>query len=107
MPGAAGAWTEVPLQRGGDEVTVARPAEAPALRGTAEHLLQAALERQGVEQVVRPVRVRELQAFTGAFACNASGIQPIAGIDETLFAIGHDWMARLRAAAALAPWEAL
>ena len=32
--GAAGAWTEVPLQRGGDEVTVARPAEAPALRVT-------------------------------------------------------------------------
>ena len=81
--------------------------EAPALRGTAEHLLQAALERQGVEQVVRPVRVQELQAFSGAFACNASGIQPIASIDETSFDIGQDWMARLRAAAALAPWEAL
>ena len=81
--------------------------EAPALRGTAEHLLQAALERQGVEQVVRPVRMQELQAFSGAFACTASGIQPIASINETSFEIGQDWMARLRAAAALAPWEAL
>ena len=81
--------------------------EAPALRGTAERLLQAALERQGVEQVVRPVLVQELQAFPGAFACNASGIQPIASIDETSFEIGHEWMARLRAAAALPRWEAL
>lgn len=81
--------------------------EAPALRGTAERLLQAALERQGVEQVVRPVRLQELPVFSGAFACNASGIQPIASIDETSFAIGHDWMARLRAASALAPWESL
>lgn len=81
--------------------------EAPALRGTAERLLQAALERQGVEQVVRPVRVQELQDFSGAFACNASGIQPIASIDETSLAIGHAWMARLRAAAAVPPWETL
>ena len=81
--------------------------EAPALRGTAERLLQAGLDRQGVEQVARPVHPGELGDFEGAFACNASGIQPIANIDETSFGIGHDWMARLRAASALAPWEAL
>lgn len=81
--------------------------EAPALRGTAERLLQAGLDRQGVEQVVRPVHPGELRAFEGAFACNASGIQPIAGMDDTSFDIGHDGMVRLRAASALAPWEAL
>ena len=81
--------------------------EAPALRGTAESLIQAALDRQGVQQVVRPVRVEELAGFEGAFACNASGLQPIASIDETVFSTGHDGMVRLRAASALAPWEAL
>jgi branched-subunit amino acid aminotransferase/4-amino-4-deoxychorismate lyase len=81
--------------------------EAPALRGTAERLLQAALERQAVEQVVRPVGLQEVQTFSGAFACNASGIQPIASIDEISFAAGQDWMARLRAASALPPWETL
>jgi branched-subunit amino acid aminotransferase/4-amino-4-deoxychorismate lyase len=77
------------------------------LRGTAEALIQAALDRQGVEQVVRTVRVEELVGFEGAFACNASGLQPIASIDETVFSTGHDGMVRLRAASALAPWEAL
>ena len=81
--------------------------EAPALRGTAESLIQAALDRQGVEQVIRPVRREELADFEGAFACNASGLQPIASIDETVFLTGHDGMVRLRAASALAPWEAL
>ncbi|HEY5970392.1 MAG TPA: aminotransferase class IV family protein [Pseudoxanthomonas sp.] len=81
--------------------------EGPALRGTAERLLQAGLDRQGVEQAVRPVRVVELADFEGAFACNASGIQPIASIDETSFVTVHDGMARLRAASALSPWEAL
>lgn len=81
--------------------------DAPALRGTAEKLLQAALDRQGVEQVVRPVHLAELAGFEGAFACNASGLQPIASIDEIDFATGHDGMVRLRAASALAPWEAL
>ena len=81
--------------------------EAPALRGTAERLLQAGLERQGVGQAVRPVRAEELAGFQGAFACNASGIQPIAGIDGTSFSTTHDGMARIRAASALAPWEAL
>ena len=81
--------------------------EAPALHGTAEHLLQAALERQGVEQVTRPVHRSELQSFSGAFACNAGGIQPIASIDETSFDVGHGGMVRLRAAAAVPRWETL
>lgn len=81
--------------------------DAPALRGTAERLLQAGLERQGVGQVFRRVSLAELTGFEGAFACNAGGIQPIAAIDETSFATAHDGMVRLRAASALPPWEAL
>ena len=81
--------------------------EAPALRGTAEALIRAALDRHGVEQVIRPVHGQELAGFEGAFACNASGLQPIASIDETEYSTSHDGMVRLRAASALAPWEAL
>ena len=72
--------------------------EAAALRGTAEKLLQSGLDRRGVEQVIRPVRVAELPDFEGAFACNAGGLQPIASIDEIPFATAHDGMVRLRAA---------
>lgn len=81
--------------------------EAPALRGTAERLLQEGLERQGVHQQVRPVRLAEVRDFEAVFACNAGGIQPIATIDETGFPVAHEGMTKLRAAAALAPWEAI
>jgi branched-subunit amino acid aminotransferase/4-amino-4-deoxychorismate lyase len=81
--------------------------QAAALRGTAEKLLQAGLDRQGVEQVTRPVFAAELPDFKGVFACNASGIQSIASIDEISFATGHDGMVRLSAASALARWETL
>ncbi len=81
--------------------------QAPALRGTAERLLQSALERQGVAQVIRPVSLAEMPEFEAAFACNAGGIQPIAAIDETAFVVAHPGMAALRAAAALAAWEPL
>ena len=81
--------------------------QAPALRGTAERLLQSALERQGVAQLIRSVNLAEVPEFEAAFACNAGGIQPIAAIDETAFAAGHAGMAVLRAAAAMTAWEAL
>ena len=81
--------------------------QAPALRGTAEALLRAALERHGVEQVMRPVHGVELAGFEGAFACNASGLQPMASIDGNTYSTCHDGMTRLRAACAQAPWEAL
>ena len=81
--------------------------EAPALRGTAEQLLQVALAQQGVGQVTRPVNLSELPQFDGAFTCNAGGIQPIAGIDETVFSGSQAGMGQLLAAAAVAPWEVL
>ena len=81
--------------------------EAPALRGTAEQLLQTGLAQLGVEQVVRPVNLAELPEFEGAFACNAGGIQSIAAVDETVFGSIQDGMDRLEAALALAAWEVL
>ena len=81
--------------------------QGPALRGTAERMLQAALERQGVSQQTRPVSLADLVGFEAAFACNASGIQPIAAIDETPLDAAHPGMSLLRTAAASWPWETL
>lgn len=67
-----------------DDTGVVWP-EAPALRGTMEQLLRAALEDAGVPQARRPVRVADLAGFKGAFATNSRGIQLVAGIDGVLF----------------------
>ena len=81
--------------------------QAPALRGTAERLLQAGLEARGVEQVRRPVTVDELPAFRAAFACNANGVQPIVAIDAVDYAEAPELLRMLAGAGAHAPWEAL
>ncbi len=79
--------------------------EAPALRGTCEQLLQAGLAEQGVPQRVRPVALAEAAGFRAAFAANASGLQPILGIDGTAYEPDPALMARLEAALASRPWE--
>lgn len=81
--------------------------QAPALRGTAERLLQAGLEARGVAQAQRTVTVGELPGFRAAFACNANGVQPIVAIDAVEYAQAPELMQLLADAAALAPWEAL
>ncbi|KAF1710499.1 class IV aminotransferase [Pseudoxanthomonas kalamensis DSM 18571] len=55
--------------------------QGPALRGTSERMLQSGLERIGVPQQWRRVRLDELAGFSGAFAANASQIQLIAEVD--------------------------
>ena len=62
--GAAGAWTEVPLQRGGDEVTVARPAEA-ARPG-------AGSERAAGEQLAAARRVLGQPRAAAAFSASGT-----------------------------------
>lgn len=81
--------------------------QAPALRGTAERLLQAGLDAQGVPQRRRPVAVAELAAFRAAFACNANAVQPIAAVDAVEYPQAPELMRLLADAAALAPWDAL
>lgn len=89
-----------------DGHTVTWP-QAPALRGTAERLLQAGLDAQGVAQERRPVRVGELPAFRAAFACNANAVQPVVAIDALEYADAPALRALLDAAAAHAPWDPL
>ena len=89
-----------------DGVRVVWP-QAPALRGTAERLLQLGLAAHGVAQEIRPVSVDELPAFRAAFACNANGVQPVVAIDELDYPDEPELRALLDAAAAHAAWEPL
>ncbi|MBD9468380.1 aminotransferase class IV family protein [Pseudoxanthomonas sp. PXM01] len=81
--------------------------EGPALRGTAERLLQAGLDRAGIPQRAARVGVPDLGAFRAGFACNASGLQPVVGVDAVAWGADIALMARLNAALDGVPWEPL
>ena len=81
--------------------------EGPALRGTAERLLQAALTRAGVPQRSTPVLRHDLGRFRAAFACNASGLQPVVGADAVAWGIDTALMTRLAEVLEASPWEPL
>ncbi len=87
--------------RGG---TVVWP-NAPALGGTAAQLLQPGLAGQGIDQESAPVRLQCLGDFEAAFACNATGIWPIALIDGVGFPGSAGWIPALEAALATHVWE--
>ena len=89
-----------------DGDTVTWP-EGPALRGTAERLLQAALTRAGVPQRSTRVRQDDLGRFKAAFACNASGLQPVVGADAVAWGIDTALMTRLAEVFEASPWEPL
>lgn len=78
--------------------------QAPALRGTAEALLQAAWPG---EQVRRPVSRDELAQMHGAFACNASGLWALSAIDGVPLPASGDLAAQGRAVLDQVPWQPL
>ncbi|MFT4257718.1 MAG: aminotransferase class IV [Pseudoxanthomonas sp.] len=84
----------------------------PALRGTMEQLLQRGLEQIGVPQ--RSLRLRpEAGAdpagagFAGAFAVNATGIQPIVAIDGRDCLQAAELPGLLQRALETQPWQAV
>jgi len=79
--------------------------EAPALRGTMEQLLVAALEEAGVPQVRRPVHLADLARFTGAFTTNSRGIRPVSEIDGVLFDQVPGLLDRLARVLQTRPWQ--
>jgi branched-subunit amino acid aminotransferase/4-amino-4-deoxychorismate lyase len=81
--------------------------EGPALRGTAERLLQSGLDRAGIPQRAAPVGLPGLGAFQAGFACNASGLQPIVAVDAVAWGTDIALMARLKAALDAVPWDPL
>jgi len=81
--------------------------DGPALRGTCEQLLQAGLAASGVPQQVRRVAQAEAGSFLAAFACNASGLQPVTALDGVALDADTDLMARLQAVLDRQPWQPL
>lgn len=81
--------------------------QAEALRGTEERLLQLGLAEIGVTQRHMPVEARALGGLRAAFAANATGIWPIAGIDDLALRLDPALMERLAAARATQPWQPL
>lgn len=81
--------------------------QAEALRGTTERLLQAGLDEAGVPQRHAPVEARALGGFRAAFAANANGIWPVAGIDETVLRPDPALMGLLSRALERQPWRPL
>lgn len=80
---------------------------AAALRGTAEQLLVQGLEALGQVQVQRPVALDELPGFSGAVACNATGLWPLGRVGAQAFEQSQGLLRLLRQALVLAPWSPL
>lgn len=80
---------------------------AAALRGTAEQLLMAGLEKRSQPQACRAVMLEEIGAFTGAIACNATGVWPLARIGEQGFEQSDRLLEVLQQALAEVPWVLL
>lgn len=80
---------------------------AEALRGTAEQLLIAGLERLGQAQAWREVPLDALGGFRAAVACNATGMWPLARIGDCRFADSEALLRQLRHALAQTPWRPL
>lgn len=81
--------------------------EGPALRGTAERLLQRGLDEAGIPQRSVPVGMGALGGFRAAFACNASGLQSVVAADAVAWEPDTALMARLRVALDSQPWVPL
>ncbi|MGX9719492.1 aminotransferase class IV [Stenotrophomonas acidaminiphila] len=81
--------------------------QAQALRGTAEQLLIAGLERLGRAQAWREVPLDVLPGCSGAVACNATGLWPLARIGDCRFGDSQALLERLRQALAQEPWRPL
>ncbi|WP_295517094.1 aminotransferase class IV family protein [uncultured Stenotrophomonas sp.] len=76
--------------------------QAPALRGTAEALLQR--HWQGA-QATQPLRLAELAGVKAAFACNASGLWALDAIDGQVLPGSQALAEQGRAVLAGVPWQ--
>ncbi|WP_428150014.1 aminotransferase class IV [Brevundimonas sp.] len=81
---------------------------APMLDGVAQTLIKAKLQTVGLSSGSRPVFVRDLPAFDGAFLCNsATPACPITAIGDHVFAAAPDRIERLARAWASNPVQAI
>lgn len=80
--------------------------QGPALRGTAEQLLQAGLEAAGWRQRSAQVPLSDVGNFRAAFTANARGLQAVAGIDAVRYEDSHVLLERLAQILESRPWQA-
>jgi branched-subunit amino acid aminotransferase/4-amino-4-deoxychorismate lyase len=76
--------------------------EAPLLRGITMQLLD---ERLGGRAAHRPVHVRDIPAYDGAFVCNARGVAGVSEINELVLPVTHTRVAELRDLYDGIPWD--
>lgn len=81
--------------------------DGDALRGVTEALLREGLQATGMVQRVAPVRRSACLEFHSAFACNSSGLWPLASIDGQAFAGNPVIPEGLQAILAAVPWDPL
>ncbi|WP_394004749.1 aminotransferase class IV [Luteimonas sp. WGS1318] len=81
--------------------------DGDALRGVTETLLRDGLQAAGMLQRVALVRRSDCLAFHSAFACNSSGLWPLASIDGRAFAGDPVIPEALQAILAAVPWDPL
>jgi branched-subunit amino acid aminotransferase/4-amino-4-deoxychorismate lyase len=86
--------------------TVVWPA-APLLAGITMQLLQAALPGHGLSWRLAPVRLADLDGFTGVFVSNARGIAPVGDVDGRALPVDEAMMRRLAEVYDAAPAEPL
>jgi len=78
-----------------------------ALRGVTEGLLRAGLDAVGMARRIAPVGLSDCAGFQTAFACNSSGLWPLASIDGQAFAGEPVVPEALQAILAAVPWDPL
>lgn len=81
--------------------------DAPVLAGITMQVLRTRLAAAGLTDTRRKVTVAGLGSFTAAFVTNARGIAPVGAIDDHVFQVDQDLMARLTGAYDSAPWDAI
>ncbi|MCD9097139.1 aminotransferase class IV [Luteimonas fraxinea] len=81
--------------------------QGDALRGVTEGILRAGLDAADLAQRIAPVRLADCISFQAAFACNSSGLWPLASIDGQAFAEDPVVPQALQTVLAAVPWEAL
>lgn len=81
--------------------------QAAALRGVAERLLIAGLDRLGQPHTSCEIGVDALSRFGGAVACNATGLWPVARIDAARFEQSDRLLQLLQQALGQTPWQEL
>jgi branched-subunit amino acid aminotransferase/4-amino-4-deoxychorismate lyase len=89
-----------------DGTSVVWPASA-MLAGVTMQVLEREFSRHGLPVVRRPVRVADMPGFASVFVVNSRGVARAPSIDGAALPADEEFLARLAAIFAAAPWDEL